>query len=303
MANIEKLKNKKIGVLYGGLSSEREISLKSGKAVYNALKKLKLNVCAIDVGRNAAAQIKKEKIDIAYIVLHGAGGEDGTIQGMLEVMGIAYTGCGVFANSASMDKDIAKVLFKCAGILTPKWVTLKKYEPVPEIKKYPVVVKPAAQGSAIGVSIVKKASEFSKALKEAFKFDDTVIVERFISGTEITVGVLDGHALPVIEIVPKGKFYDFKSKYAKGGSRHIIPARISKKAYAQAQNTAEKVFKTLKCRAVSRIDMIVDKNDKVWVLENNTVPGMTETSLLPDEGKAAGLSFSDLVLKILKSAL
>jgi len=304
MTNIlEKLKNKKIGVLYGGLSSEREISLKSGKAVFNALKKMKLNVCAVDVGRNVAAQIKKENIDIAYVVLHGPMGEDGTIQGMLEVMGIPYTGCGVFASSASMDKDIAKVLFECSGILTPEWFTLKKYEIVPEIKKYPVVVKPAAQGSAIGVSIVRKASEFAQAVKEAFKFDDTVIVEQFISGTEITVGVLDGKALPVVEIIPKGKFYDFKSKYAKGGSKHIIPARISRKAYAQARKTAEKVFKTLKCRAVSRIDMIVDKNGKIWVLENNTVPGMTETSLLPDEGRAEGLSFPDLVLKILECSL
>jgi D-alanine-D-alanine ligase len=298
-----KLKNKKIGVLYGGTSSEREISLKSGKAVINALKKLKLKAAAIDVGKDAAEKIKKEKIDIAYIALHGPMGEDGTIQGMLEVMGIPYTGCGVFSSSASMDKNISKVLFKCAGVLTPEWFTLKKFEMVPEIKKYPVVVKPVDQGSAIGVTIVKKASEFAAAAKEAFKFGNEIMVEQFVKGREITVGVLDGQALPVVEIVPKGKFYDFKSKYGKGGSKHIIPARISENAYNQAQYYAELVNKTFKCRAVCRIDMIVDGSGKTWVLENNTVPGMTETSLLPDAAKAAGISFEELVLKILECSL
>ncbi len=297
--NTEKLKSKKIGVLYGGISSEREISLKSGKAVLKALKKMKFKAVGIDVKRDAAEKIKKANIDIAYIVLHGPMGEDGAIQGMLEVMGIPYTGCGIFASSASMDKNISKILFQCEGILTPEWKTLRKFEPVPEIKKYPVVVKPAKQGSAVGVTIVKKQSEFAKAAKEAFKYDDEILIEAFVKGKEITAGVLDGKALPVVEIVPKGKFYDYKSKYQKGGSKHIIPAGISKKAYATAQNYAEKIFKAFKCRAVSRVDMIVDKNDKVWVLENNTIPGMTETSLLPDEGRAAGISFEEMVLKIL----
>ena len=299
----DKLKNKKIGVLYGGTSSEREISLKSGKAVVNALKKLKLKAVAIDVDKNAAEKIRKEKIDIAYIALHGPVGEDGTIQGMLEVMGIPYTGCGVFASSASMNKSISKDLFKCAGVLTPDWFVLKKFEMIPEIKRYPVVVKPVGQGSAIGISIVKKASEFAAAAKKAFKYGDEIIVEQFIKGKEITIGVLDGDALPVIEIVPKGKFYDFKSKYAKGGSKHIIPARISKNAYNHAQYNAEKVYKSLKCRAVCRVDMIVDQNGKAWVLENNTVPGMTETSLLPDAARACGISFEELVLKIIESSL
>ncbi|MCL1971751.1 MAG: D-alanine--D-alanine ligase [Endomicrobia bacterium] len=299
----DKLKNKKIGVLYGGTSSEREISLKSGKAVINAMKKLKLKVTAIDVDKNVAEKIRKEKIDIAYIALHGPIGEDGTIQGMLEVMGIPYTGCGVFASSASMNKSISKDLFKCAGVLTPDWFVLKKFEMIPEIKKYPVVVKPVDQGSAIGISIVKKASELAAAAKKAFKYGDEIIVEQFIKGKEITIGVLDGEALPVIEIVPKGKFYDFKSKYAKGGSKHIIPAKISKNAYNHAQYNAEKVYKSLKCRAVCRVDMIVDQNGKVWVLENNTVPGMTETSLLPDAARACGISFEELVLKIIESSL
>ncbi|AKL98304.1 D-alanine--D-alanine ligase [Endomicrobium proavitum] len=300
---IQKLKNKKIGVLYGGTSSEREISLKSGKAVLNALKKLKLNAVGIDVDKNVSEKIKKAKIDIACIMLHGPMGEDGTIQGMLEIMGVPYTGCGVFASAASMDKNISKIFFKSAGVPTPEWAVVRKFEPVPEIKKFPIVVKPATQGSAIGVSVVKSRKDFAKAAKEAFKYDDEILIEQFIKGKEITVGVLDGGALPVVEIVPKGKFYDFKSKYAKGGSKHIIPARISQKAYAAAQNYAKKVFKTFNCRAVCRVDFIVDKNDKVWALENNTLPGMTETSLLPDEAKAAGLTFADLILKILECSL
>jgi D-alanine-D-alanine ligase len=300
---LKKLKNKKIGVLYGGISTEREISIKSGKTVFNTLKNLKLNVCAIDVNRNVADRIKQEKIDIAYIVLHGPMGEDGTIQGMLEILGIPYTGSGVFASAASMDKDISKKMFDYLGILTPKWKILKKFEIVPKIKKYPVVVKPIMQGSTLGVAIVKKVSEFAGAVKEAFKYDKEIFIEQFIKGKEITVGVLNGEVLPVLEIIPKGKFYDFKSKYQKGGSQHIIPARISPKAYKTAQDNARAIYKGFKCRAICRVDMIVDANDKVWVLENNTIPGMTETSLVPDEARAVGYDFETLVLKILESTL
>ncbi|MDR3196049.1 MAG: D-alanine--D-alanine ligase [Endomicrobium sp.] len=300
---LTKLKNKKIGVLYGGLSSEREISVKSGKAVLSALKKLKVMAVGIDANRDVAEKIRKANIDIAYIVLHGHMGEDGTVQGMLEIMGIPYVGCGVFASSASMDKDISKKLFRCSGIPTPEWTVIKRLEPVAEIKKYPIVVKPVSQGSALGVAIVKNATQFAVAAKEAFKYDKEIMVEKFISGKEITVGVLNGKSLPVIEIVPKGEFYDFKSKYQKGGSGHIIPARISCKAYSNAQYYAEKIFKVFKCKAVCRADMIVDKNNKVWVLENNTIPGMTATSLLPDASKTVGYDFKDLVLKIIESSL
>ncbi|OEG69122.1 hypothetical protein ATZ36_11385, partial [Candidatus Endomicrobiellum trichonymphae] len=210
---LAKLSNKRIGVLYGGLSSEREISIKSGKAVLNAFRKLKLNVCGIDVNRNIAGEIKKEKIDVAYIALHGPMGEDGTIQGMLEILGIPYTGSGVFASAASIDKDISKKIFKYADILTPEWKISKKFAAAPEIKKYPVIIKPVSQGSTIGVKIVEKPSEFVDAVKEVFKYGDEVLIEQFIEGKEVTVGVLNGKALPVVEIVPKGKFYDFKSKY------------------------------------------------------------------------------------------
>ncbi|MDR1417593.1 MAG: D-alanine--D-alanine ligase [Endomicrobium sp.] len=300
---VNQLKNRKIGVLYGGISSEREISILSGKAVLSALKKMKLNVCGIDVNRNVEKKIKKEKIDIAYLALHGQVVEDGTLQGMLEILGIAYTGSGVLASSLSMDKNISKNLFKCVNILTPQWNVLKKNEILSDIN-YPIVVKPVACGSALGVTIAKNFKEFTKAAKKAFEYDSEIIIEQFVRGKEITVGVLTGKALPVIEIVPtKSQFYDYKAKYQKGCSKHIIPANISKKAYNTAQGYAEKIYKFFRCKAVCRVDMIVDKNDKVWVLENNTIPGMTETSLLPDASRVAGYNFGDLVLKIIESSI
>lgn len=295
------LKNKKIGVLCGGTSSEREISLMSGKAVYEAIKKLGFDVVLIDVDKNVATKLVKEKIQIAYVILHGAMGEDGTIQGMLEIMGIAYTGCGVFSSSASIDKIISKKMFEYAKIPTAKWFTIEKNKPF-DIPKFPVVVKPASQGSAIGVSIVKNKKEFKKAVKLAFSFENRVLVEQYIKGMEITVGVLNGKPLPVIEIVPKGKFYDFKSKYTLGQSTHIIPARLPNKVLKKVQYIALKIFSEFMCNGICRVDMIVDKKNSIYVLELNTLPGMTQTSLFPDAAKYIGMSFESLVLEILKSA-
>ena len=295
------LKNKKIGVLCGGISSEREISLQSGKAIFNALKKLGLKAVLIDVNRNVAQKIAKEKIDVAYITLHGTPGEDGTIQGMLEVMGIPYTGCGVFSSSATIDKIISKKMFEYAKIPTAEWTIIEKLKPFDELS-YPVVVKPASQGSAIGISIVKNKKEFEKAVKLAFSYEDRILVEKYIKGVEVTAGVLNGRALPVIEIVPKGKFYDFKSKYTVGQSTHIIPARLSEKVLKKIQNIALKVYDEFRCNGTCRVDMIVDKKNNIYVLEVNTLPGMTKTSLFPDAARSMGLSFEDLILEILKSA-
>ncbi|GAB1401666.1 D-alanine--D-alanine ligase [Elusimicrobiota bacterium] len=297
-----KLQNKKIGVLCGGTSSEREISLKSGKAVYDAIKKSGLNVVLIDVDKNIAQELIKQKIDIAYLTLHGPMGEDGTIQGMLEIMKIPYTGCGVFSSSASMDKIISKKLFEYADIPTPKWFAVDKKTKINNGSlSYPLVVKPATQGSAIGISIVKNKKEYAKALNLAFKYDARVLVEKYIKGTEITVSVLNGKALPVIEIIPDGKFYDFKSKYTVGKSKHLIPPRLPKKTILQAQKIGEKVYSEFLCKGTCRVDMIADKNDQLWVLETNTLPGMTETSLFPDSARSAGMSFEKLVLEILKA--
>ena len=295
------LKNKKIGVLCGGTSSEREISLMSGKAVYAAIKKLGFKVVLIDVNKNVAEKIKKEKIDVAYIILHGTPGEDGTIQGLLEVMKIPYTGCGVFSSAASIDKIISKKMFEYAKIPTAKWTIIEKLKPFEEIE-FPVVVKPASQGSAIGISIVKNKKEFEKAVKLAFSYEDRVLVEKYVKGIEVTAGVLNGNPLPVIEIVPKGKFYDFKSKYTVGQSTHIIPARLPKTVLKRIQNIALKVYEEFRCNGTCRVDMIVDKNNKIYVLELNTLPGMTKTSLFPDAAKHMGMSFEELVLEILKSA-
>ena len=297
---IEALKRKKIGVLYGGLSSERAVSMKSGKAVLEALKAMGFNACGIIVDKDIAQKIKQEKIDIAFPVLHGIYGEDGTIQGLLEIMGIPYTGCGVFASAASMDKNIAKKLMKSEKINTPNWFVISKSEEPPKTEKYPAVIKPSNGGSTIGISIVRNHSDFLDAIKTAFKYDNLVLVEEFIEGKEITIGVLNGGALPVIEIVPKDGFYDYAAKYKKGGSEHIIPARISPKQNQAAQKYAQKVYQLFNCNAICRVDMIVDKSGKIWVLENNTMPGMTETSLIPDAAKFAGISFNDIVLRILE---
>lgn len=296
---LKKFQNKKIAVLMGGLSSEREVSLVSGSSVLKVLKDMKLNAVGIDTDRNIAQKLERIKPAVAFILLHGELGEDGSAQGLLEIMGIPYTGCGIFASAASMDKDISKILFRASGINTPDWIVLKKFEPFDEIKKYPVIVKPSSCGSTIGIAAAANKSEFESAAKNAFKYGEKIIVEDFIEGKEITVAVLDGKALPVIEIIPKSGFYDYKAKYQKNGSQHIIPARIGEKTYKTAQKYAEKIYKIFDCRAVCRADMIVDKNGKIWVLENNTIPGMTPSSLVPDAAKYAGISFEDLVLKIL----
>jgi D-alanine-D-alanine ligase len=298
---IEQVRKSKIGVLCGGMSTEREISIKSGNAVLKALKQMKFNACKILVDKDIASKIKKAKIKIAFPVLHGVFGEDGTIQGLLEMMGLPYTGCGIFASAASIDKNISKRLLKIQTIATPPWFTLKQFQKIPKIKKYPVVIKPVIGGSTIGISIAKNYKQFLQGIKLAFKYDKQIIVEDFIKGTEITVAVLAGQVLPIVEIVAKSGFYDFKAKYQKGGSTHIIPARISAKAYKVAQDYALKVFNGFNCKAICRVDMMVDDKDKVWVLENNTLPGMTQTSLLPDAAKFAGISFNDIVLKILES--
>jgi len=297
------LKGKRIGVLYGGRSAEREISLLSGRAVLKALKKLKFNATGIDAGPDLPFKLKSKKIDFVYNVLHGPWGEDGTVQGMLDVMGIPYSGCGVLASALAMDKAFSKKIFEASGIPTPSWQTAYRGGKPPRISRFPAVVKPAAQGSAIGVSIAGNRAELASALKKAFRLGDSVVVEDYVAGTELTVGVLGGRALPAVEIVPDNKFYDFEAKYKKGKSRHIIPPRLPAAVVKNAQELAVRTFNALGCRAVSRVDIIIDKKGLPWVLEVNTIPGMTETSLLPDEARAAGLSFGGLILEIIRYSL
>lgn len=297
------LSRKKIGVIYGGRSAERKISLASGTAVLKALKNAGLKAVGIDAGPDLPFALKKNRIDFAYLALHGPGGEDGTVQGLLEVMGIPYSGCGVLASALAMDKVATKQVLHAAQLPTPAWMVLEDPADAKAVKRFPAVVKPATQGSAIGVSVVRAKGQLSAALKQAFTLDRRVLVEQYVAGTEITVGVLGGTALPVVEIVPVNAFYDFESKYQPGKSEHIIPPRLSKAVITRIQALAVKTFRALQCRAVTRIDMIVDARGNPWILEANTIPGMTETSLLPDEARAAGISFQELILKIIEYSL
>jgi D-alanine-D-alanine ligase len=297
------LKNKKIGVLYGGRSAERPISLLSGKAVLKALRGSGFKAIGIDAKGDLASLLRQNRIDFAYIALHGPWGEDGTVQGMLEIMGIPYSGCGVLSSALSMNKIFSKRVFDSCGIPTPRWTLVTKEGLDKKIPIFPCFVKPATQGSAIGVSCVTERKDFRASAIKALKFDKQILVEEFIRGKEITVAVLGDKALPVIEIVPVNKFYDYESKYRPGFSRHLIPARLPERVARESQELALNVFKALDCKAVARIDIIIDKKNKPWVLEANTVPGMTQTSLLPDAAAAAGLGFVDLILEIIRHSV
>lgn len=300
------LKNKRIGVLYGGWSEERDISIVTGKAVLNALKDSGYNAVGIDVNRDIDVQLKKRRIDFAFVALHGPFGEDGTIQGLLEMIGIPYSGSGVLGSALGINKIHSKRIFDSAELPTPRWQAVQKNKYyLPDIRKikYPVVVKPATQGSAIGISIVYNRRELSYALKCAFKLDNEALIEEYIKGTEITVSILGNKTLPVIEIVPAHNFYDFHSKYKPGQSDHIIPPRLPKAVIRRSQDLALKAFKVLNCSVFGRVDLIVDKRFKPWILEINTIPGMTPTSLLPDAARAVGISFNELVLKIIEYSI
>ena len=311
------LSRRRIGVLLGGTSAEREISLKTGRAIYLSLKRQGLHATSIDAAIALPETLKKNKIDFAYIALHGTGGEDGRVQGLLEWLKIPYTGSGVLASALAMDKVASKRLFESAKLPTAAWYSLHKprllsSEEMRQVHPdscrggmecrlpLPVVVKPASQGSAVGISIVKRAKDWPQALMTAFRYDDYVLVEKFLKGTEITVGVLGNQVLPVIEILPQHHrpFYDFHAKYSRGGSRHILPARISSHAAARAKALALSACRILGTRGAARVDFIIDRRRGPCLLEVNTIPGMTETSLLPEAARAAGMDFDALVLKI-----
>ncbi len=305
------LTDKKIGVLMGGISSEREISLRTGKTIEAALRKKGYRVVGIDVDKDIADRLRKEGIEVAFIALHGRYGEDGTIQGLLEIMGIPYTGSGVLASAIAINKVITKRLLEYHQIPTPRYTVFKKDEAGADYQKsleshgfeYPVVVKPSSEGSTIGVTIVRDEGELLEAMNLAFSYGSEVLMEEYIPGREITVGVLDETPLPVIEIVPKEEFYDYQAKYTKGMTEYIIPARLSDGLYKKVQDLGLRVYEVLGCKGVSRVDMRVDREDNPYVLEINTVPGMTETSLIPMAAKEIGIDFPELIERILESAL
>ena len=301
------LKKKKVGVLMGGLSKEREISLKTGKAVQKALAAKGYTTLCIDVGVDVAEKIIREKIDCAFVALHGKFGEDGTIQGMLELMRIPYTGSGVLASALALHKIMSKKLLLSEGVPTPRYEVFRKEEmekgPLKQRSlPLPVVVKPAREGSTIGVSIVREEKEWVPALKAAAKYDEEILVEDFMKGKEITVAILEGLPLPIIEIVPKSGFYDYHSKYTKGETEYILPARLPREKYLAAQEMCLKAFQALGCAGCVRVDLMTDEEDRPHVIDVNTMPGMTETSLVPKAAGYAGIAFEDLVERILLGA-
>jgi D-alanine-D-alanine ligase len=314
IASIKKrFSGKKIAVLMGGRSGEREVSLRSGKNVLAALKRQKMNAIGIDTGPDIAQKLTAGKVDVAFIILHGKYGEDGTIQGLLELMDIPYTGSGVLASALAMHKGYSKKIFKEAGISTPDFNLVGKEDnPVNaacqafEELGFPLVVKPLEEGSSIGVSIVKSQNETKTAFKKLHRKYGGLIAERFIPGMHITTGILgNGHkarALPILELVPKGEFYDFRSKYTKGMTEFIIPARLPGIIYSKAQEMSLAAHHVLGCNGWSRVDAIVDRAGTPYILEVNTLPGMTDISDLPAEAKVEGMSYDDVVLNILDSA-
>lgn len=304
----------RVTLLKGGKSGERDISLDSGAACAQALREDGFPVTEIDTAdADAIQQILDSKPDLVFIALHGKDGEDGCVQGLCELMGVPYTGPGVLASALAMDKSRAKVFYDEAGLATAPWVTLYAGHPydvdtvIEKIGEH-CVVKPAREGSALGVHIVEQREDIEPAIQEALNHDTEIVVEKFITGTEITVAVLGNEnpeALPVIEIVPQGdsEFYDFKAKYAVGGANHIIPARLSDEITAKCQEDAVKAHKALGCTGVSRTDMIVDAEGTNWILETNTIPGMTATSLLPDAAAKIGIGFNELCKMLVELAL
>ncbi len=297
----------KIGVLMGGVSAEREISLRSGKAIVKALRDRGYDVCTIDVGYDIAERLISEQMRAAFIALHGRFGEDGTIQGMLEIMRIPYTGSGVLASALSMDKITSKRIFSAHAIPTPASHILHEAEGAKEALEklsfpFPVVVKPASEGSTIGVGIVHDKQGLAQAIEQARRYDHRLILEKYIEGKEITLGVLNGKPLPIIEIAPKGGFYDYQAKYTEGETEYILPPRIPSKAYEEAERIGLEAYQALGCEGCSRVDMMTDGKGEIFVLEVNSMPGMTETSLVPKAAHSAGIDFPELVERILKGA-
>ncbi|MBI5826155.1 MAG: D-alanine--D-alanine ligase [Deltaproteobacteria bacterium] len=299
---IRGLKGKRIGVLMGGLSEEREISLLTGRAILKALKQKGYDAVGIDVGRDIASVLVKKRIDVAFIALHGRYGEDGCVQGMLEVMGIPYTGSGVRSSSVAMDKISAKKVFLHHGISTARFEAVDKDDLSGIRLKPPVVVKPATQGSAIGVSIVRKRADLPGAVRKALRFGGAALVEEFIEGRELTVSILNGRALPVIEIRPKDGFYDYRAKYTKGMTEYLVPALLKKPVEDKVVGSALEAYRALKCGGGARVDLMLGKGDVPYVLEVNTIPGMTELSLFPKAAAHAGMTYEDVAEEMLKGA-
>jgi D-alanine-D-alanine ligase len=293
---------KHVAVLMGGWSAEREVSLRSGKACADALEAGGYRVTKIDVGRDIANVLQMLKPDAALNVLHGHPGEDGTLQGILEIVGVPYSHSGVLASAAAMQKDLAKTIFRAAGIPTPGGMLVSRAAAAKaHVLERPYVLKPVNEGSSVGVFIVTAAHEYppQELTRDDWEFGEMVLAEPFIAGKELTCAVMGDEALGVIEIVPTARFYDYEAKYAPGGSRHLLPAPISPIVYQEVRRLTLAAHRALGCRGVSRADFRwddgVEGTGGLVCLEVNTQPGMTETSLVPEMAAHAGVSFVELV--------
>ncbi|HEY9746280.1 MAG TPA: D-alanine--D-alanine ligase [Oculatellaceae cyanobacterium] len=303
----------RIGVLYGGLSSEREVSLISGKNCFEALQRLGYrNAVLIDVGHDIAQKLAAEKVEVAYIALHGKYGEDGCIQGLLELMSIPYTGCRVAASALTMNKALTKSVLKDAGLPVIDSVVLKSGsvngKPLNIDLPYPVMVKPITEGSSIGMSKVDKPEDLKEALQTAFQYTDEVMVEAYVKGKSLTVGVVevDGEpkVTPILELRPtKSEWYDLEAKYTEGGTEFILPAELPGDMTKAIQEATLEAYIAAGCRGVSRVDFVTGPDNKFYILEINTIPGMTPLSDLPAQAKAMGISYEQLVECILKTAV
>jgi len=294
----------KVAVLFGGKSGEREVSLKSGSAVLAALQKQGVDAHAFDPAHQPLSDLTQ--FDRAFISLHGRYGEDGTIQGALELMGVPYTGSGVMASSVGMDKWRTKLLWRASGVVTPDFELLTPESDLNAVAArlgLPLFVKPANEGSSIGISKVKVADAFEAAYQLAAKADPLVIAEKFVGGGEFTVGILGGEALPIVRIVPKNEYYDYEAKYLRDDTEYHCPSGLDAAKERQIQQEALKAFNVLGCKGWGRVDFLMDKEGNHYFLEVNTSPGMTDHSLVPMAAKAAGMSFDALVIKILSMTM
>ena len=302
------LRGKIIGVMMGGRSSERNVSIKSGTAVCEALKSARVDVKGLEVKQETEEEIRSLILDngigVVFVAMHGGFGEDGRLQRVLEKINVPFTGSQEKSSRLAMDKLASRLLFEKAKLHVPKYKCARRtaQDKMKDLS-FPLVIKPSCQGSSIGISFVDSATEVQGALAEAFKYDETVLLEEFIRGREITVSVLDGQALPIVEIIPKKRFFDFEAKYEKGLTEYVVPALLEAKVAQKAQQDAVAAFCALCCRHLARVDMIL-KNDKMpYILEVNTIPGFTATSLFPKAAYAAGFSFQELCLKLCELAV
>jgi D-alanine-D-alanine ligase len=303
------MKSRRIGVLMGGLSSEKAISLATGEAVVTSLIERGYDAHAVFVDRDIDLVLRQSRIDVAFIALHGRFGEDGCIQGMLETLGIPYTGSGVLASALAMNKAKAKEIFRLHNLPTPPAYVLSRAD-ADDVEiltchgdfGFPVVVKPLGEGSSVGVAVARTPDELLAACERAFVFDEELLVERFIQGVEVSVAVLENRSLGAVEIEPKRGFYDYSAKYTSGATDYFIPPRLSPERYRGVLTQALRAHHALGCSGATRVDLIVSPTGNEYVLEVNTVPGMTPTSLLPKIAAAQGMMFDDLVEAILLGA-